>query len=469
MFNKAKESFYENDNSKELKKRLEETTDKLMLNEAELNAINNCAHLGLWKAFFDENGNQTGVWFSDEFRKMLGYGPAEFPDTVDALAKIIHPEDAKKVFDIYGRSVGDRSGQTKFDIDYRLQTKRNGYIWFKANGECIRRSDGTPKEFVGTFFDVNEHHKSMDSVEQNKFRRLAMDRMMKEGSWSVDLKKYSIDSSETKATYSSQLRKILGFDSDDPDFDNSFKSFTSRIHPKDMKIFTSNLDDVLASPKEKAIKTEIRVKNRDGEYVWLESMITAVWNSGEPVMCAGVVMDISDQKENSLKFKNEMTPSIEALRSGIANISKVVDSAAEQMKDVAAKQSEVDESARLIQGSVKDSMKILNSIEAIANKINLLSLNASIEAARVGEAGKGFAVVAKNVRELADSTKMTTEHIAVILNGMRNSVSDIIQKIALISESVTSEKNEMEVIDSGVDDLHKAADDISRMASELFN
>ncbi|WCL48513.1 methyl-accepting chemotaxis protein [Leptospira sp. GIMC2001] len=47
----------------------------------------------------------------------------------------------------------------------------------------------------------------------------------------------------------------------------------------------------------------------------------------------------------------------------------------------------------------------VNFVEDIADKVNLLSLNASIEAARAGEYGRGFAVVAKEISRLADSTQ----------------------------------------------------------------
>ena len=185
-------------------------------------------------------------------------------------------------------------------------------------------------------------------------------------------------------------------------------------------------------------------------------------------MMAGTLRDITREKKNQIKFREEMTPSIEALRKGIAEISKTVDIAAQQMTEVAKRQDEVNDSANGIEKSVKASKNVLNSIEGIASQTNLLSLNASIEAARVGEAGRGFGVVAKNVRELSDSTKKTTEHIAGILNGMTDSVKDIKEKISSINESIQAEKSEMELIDATVQQLYAAADEIARMAAELY-
>jgi methyl-accepting chemotaxis protein len=55
-------------------------------------------------------------------------------------------------------------------------------------------------------------------------------------------------------------------------------------------------------------------------------------------------------------------------------------------------------------------------ITHIASETNLLSLNASIEAARAGAAGKGFGVVASEVKKLADQSQKSAGHIEIILN-----------------------------------------------------
>jgi methyl-accepting chemotaxis protein len=62
----------------------------------------------------------------------------------------------------------------------------------------------------------------------------------------------------------------------------------------------------------------------------------------------------------------------------------------------------------------------VNVINGIAAQTNLLSLNASIEAARAGDAGRGFAVVAEEIRKLADQSVSASNEIKGIVNEIQN-------------------------------------------------
>ena len=49
-----------------------------------LESINNSTHLSVWIVYFDETGNQTGIRFTDEMRRCLGYSANEFMDNEDS-------------------------------------------------------------------------------------------------------------------------------------------------------------------------------------------------------------------------------------------------------------------------------------------------------------------------------------------------------------------------------------------------
>lgn len=69
----------------------------------------------------------------------------------------------------------------------------------------------------------------------------------------------------------------------------------------------------------------------------------------------------------------------------------------------------------------------ISHLKSIAKKQNILSLNASIEAARSGEAGAGFAVVAKNMQELSSQS-------TVVYNDIEKSVTEITERISTMAE-----------------------------------
>ncbi|HNM06149.1 MAG TPA: methyl-accepting chemotaxis protein, partial [Leptospiraceae bacterium] len=104
----------------------------------------------------------------------------------------------------------------------------------------------------------------------------------------------------------------------------------------------------------------------------------------------------------------------------------------------------VRENMKEINESAKGISDIMSAINDIADQTQLLSLNASIEAARVGELGKGFAVVAQEIRKLAESSTLSAENARKLIsknsatiskgtdsmNGISSSLQNLFENIA---------------------------------------
>ena len=448
----------------ELKKKLENS-------EIELEAVNTSTHLGIWKCFYDEEGNQSAAVFSDEFRRMLGFNRQELPDELNALGGLIHPDETEKVFGAFAAAAADKTGRTKYDIDYRLLTKSGDYKWFHAAGECIRFQNGNPKEFIGTFSDIDEHRRSALVFEHDSRRQQAVEKMMLEGSWSMDLTRYAIDDPNSPMVFSDQFKKILGYKPNSSEFPDVMQSWITKIHPDDVPGASETMGRQLSDPSGNTVfDMEYRMQHKSGEYLWVRASSYVVWSGdGVPLMAAGTILDITEQKRNKQRFEEEMGPNIESLREGISEIAVNVEDATNQMQEVSVRQQEVSEAAGEIKKAVTASMEIIGSIQSIASQTNLLSLNASIEAARAGEAGRGFAVVASEVQALSISTQETTVQITENLSNVDSSVSGILSKISLISESIEQESEEMSTINATVEELHANADEIAQMAETLYN
>ena len=121
----------------------------------------------------DGDTNNGELWYSQQFRKVLGYeNEQDFPNTFEAFANSLHPDDKERVLTQLSASLNDYSGNTPFDMDYRLRKKDGEYRWFHAGGGALRDENGVPLRLAGTIRDITfEKNKEMAIEKMNENMR----------------------------------------------------------------------------------------------------------------------------------------------------------------------------------------------------------------------------------------------------------------------------------------------------------
>jgi methyl-accepting chemotaxis protein len=104
-------------------------------------------------------------------------------------------------------------------------------------------------------------------------------------------------------------------------------------------------------------------------------------------------------------------------------------SAVKLVSDRKESYNDVEASLKATEGTLAEIMHQLKVIEDIASKTDLLALNASIEAARVGKNGKGFTVVADEVSKLSEKT----QRALTVING---SLARLQQELVNVSDTI---------------------------------
>ncbi len=180
----------------------------------------------------------------------------------------------------------------------------------------------------------------------------------------------------------------------------------------------------------------------------------------------------SGLNEVSAKIRTSAAKASEAREIGEASV-KAINDGNEKMSDMLRAMDEISRTSSEI-------ANIIKTIEDISFQTNILSLNASIEAARAGAAGGGFAVVASEVGSLANMTaeaaKSTTGLIQTALKAVENGAVIANDTAAMLADVVSKMESSAQVINEIADASDEQAksitgvvENVSRISSSVVN
>lgn len=131
--------------------------------------------------------------------------------------------------------------------------------------------------------------------------------------------------------------------------------------------------------------------------------------------------------EETLANINTITNTLERNQNDVSELKELSSSGLDSLEKVLAVTFEIAEESEGL-------LKISSIIGDIAERTNLLSMNAAIEASHAGESGRGFSVVAEEIRKLADNSSKQAGIITGVLRKMKDSISGIVESTNEVSK-----------------------------------
>lgn len=144
--------------------------------------------------------------------------------------------------------------------------------------------------------------------------------------------------------------------------------------------------------------------------------------------------------ETMTNSANDLNMSSENIKTANASTKEVIDNVVCSAEQSSQSVKNIIDNIHDTNDAIQKIVNLTDVINDIATQTKILSLNASIEAARAGDAGKGFSVVAESIRNLAESTNENAKSIRQVIDEIVELSKKTVDGAQLVKESVETEQ-----------------------------
>jgi methyl-accepting chemotaxis protein WspA len=221
----------------------------------------------------------------------------------------------------------------------------------------------------------------------------------------------------------------------------SFKNMTDRLNSLIAQVQNSGIQVTTSS-------TEIAASGKQLEATAAEQ----VASTNEVVATAKEIAanseELSQTMDDVAKMANQTA---DGASNGQANLLKME----KTMRQLAAATTSISTKLGAISEKANSINTVVTTITQVADRTNLLSLNAAIEAEKAGEYGAGFAVVAREIRRLADQTAVASLDIEQMVKDMQGAVSTGVMEMDKFTKEVSLSVNDVQKISHQLGEIIK--------------
>ena len=196
--------------------------------------------------------------------------------------------------------------------------------------------------------------------------------------------------------------------------------------------------------KEKKTAHMVLTKENHGVDLKLISVpIKDMNNNVKGILC----LTRNTEKESAVRnISNELMTSLVETNKAISEIEDNAEKLSDNVNQILDK-------VEKTEININESSRVLDLIKSISKQVNMLGLNASIEAAKAGENGKGFSVVATEMRKLSQLSTEASKQIASYLEEMKSSIVSITKSMQNLDDIAVSQGQNIEEVSTIIGEI----------------